>query len=918
MRKVSRRAFSGAMLSASVLAAQEGGGAPNPPALDLPPWTGSQTEGDRFEFPGPPSPRTKWTVPLSPRKYFPEWLPALFQRTVEIDSWTAEKSRLRWIFTGPSGGFTIEAGGGQARLAVRYYDSPGLAKVPPVEARPGRHPEGLWEETSVAYSGELRAITVVADHRLTVRVLLNGKEALSSHAALDVSRHQLAFSGDGAVRGKLLPPAVEAATVEVDDAVRFQKMLGWGGTTPPPAFAELSQQGVREWWRILAEYNLLLHREYPTGALLNREMTNWDTPQDASPHYYGDNFPNCETSDFGYMRRVRQLGGKVIFEFWELPPWARVRDASGKLTDAPLIEPYVNAMVRYCQVSRDKTGHAPEIVGIQNEVTQSAENWQQMALALRRGLDAAGFAATRIHMHNAPFSVGGVKAANAFRQDPAVWKTIDYAASNLYDYQEYFHDPDGFDARLAALREATGGKPFFAVELCVNNGAFQTRAYRVALAMGQLYHKVLTQLDACGVMYCWTLLNVVQPSYGWTRTLLVPDPEHGMMPVASSHQLRVFGAYSRRVREGMERVKAASSNPDVLASAFRGASGESTLILLNRSTAPQKVQLKWRGAEFRYLETSSPREENSVAPAGSEVLVAPGAIVTLTNVELGSAAISALDPQRQPFVCTDYTQGKVFLVNAAGRVEWSYDAPNANDVWALPNGNLLFNTGHGVREVTRDKRVVFSYESSSEVYACQRLPDGNTFIGECNAGRLLEVNPAGKIVKQIRLLPEGADGGHTYMRNARRLENGHYLVCHYGGQVVKEYDAGGNIVREIPAPGGPHSVVRLPDGNTLISTADMEGAVPAVFEITPGGETVWSVRGDELPGISLKFMAGLQRLPNGNTVMCNWLGHGNFGKAPHIIEVTRDKKVVWTFADHQTMRTVSSVQILGLEGPVLH
>ena len=33
-----------------------------------------------------------------------------------------------------------------------------------------------------------------------------------------------------------------------------------------------------------------------------------------------------------------------------------------------------------------------------------------------------------------------------------------------------------------------------------------------------------------------------------------------------------------------------------------------------------------------------------------------------------------------------------------------------------------------------------------------------------------------------------------------------------------------------------------------------------------------------LPGISLKFMTGLQRLPNGNTVMTNWLGHGNFGK----------------------------------------
>jgi hypothetical protein len=275
------------------------------------------------------------------------------------------------------------------------------------------------------------------------------------------------------------------------------------------------------------------------------------------------------------------------------------------------------------------------------------------------------------------------------------------------------------------------------------------------------------------------------------------------------------------------------------------------------------------------------------------------------------------------FACADYTQGKVFVVDETGKVEWSYDAPNANDIWVLPNGNLLFNTGHGVKEVTRGRRVVFDYESASEIYACQRLPNGNTFVGECNAGRLLEVDPAGRIVRQVKLLPEGQDGGSAYMRNARRLANGNYLVAHYGLQVVREYDPDGKVVWQVAAPGGPHSVVRLPDGNTLIASADRDGAPARVFEAAPDGRTVWEVRGDELPGIGLKFMTGLQRLPNGNTVMSNWLGHGQFGKAPHLIEVTRDKRVVWTFADHETMKTISSVEILDaaggpLAGAVLH
>ena len=290
-----------------------------------------------------------------------------------------------------------------------------------------------------------------------------------------------------------------------------------------------------------------------------------------------------------------------------------------------------------------------------------------------------------------------------------------------------------------------------------------------------------------------------------------------------------------------------------------------------------------------------------------EVIVLDG----ISEQALPTAAVQ--EGKGHQFACTDYTAGKVFIVNPNGKVEWEYATGQCNDLWALPNGNLLFNTGHGVREVTRQKAVVFNYESSSEIYACQRLTNGNTFVGECNAGRLLELAPDGKVVKDIHLLPPGKDGGHLYMRNARQLANGGYLVAHYGEQVVREYDPQGRQVREIPAPGGPHSVIRLPNGNTLIACGDMAGA-QHLIEVDKEGKTVWEVKADELPGIQLKFMAGLERLPNGNTVMCNWLGHGQLGKAPHLIEITRDKRVLWTYFDHQAMSTISSVQLLDVPG----
>jgi hypothetical protein len=269
------------------------------------------------------------------------------------------------------------------------------------------------------------------------------------------------------------------------------------------------------------------------------------------------------------------------------------------------------------------------------------------------------------------------------------------------------------------------------------------------------------------------------------------------------------------------------------------------------------------------------------------------------------------------FACADYVLGKVFIVGADGKVEWEHPAPSCDELWALPNGNLLFTIGHGVKEVTRAKQVVFNYESKSEIYACQRLSNGNTFVGECNAGRLLELEPSGKIAKEIRLLPEGKNGGHLYMRNARRLDNGHYLVAHYGDQVVREYAGDGKVVREIAAASGPHSVVRLPNAHTLIACGDLRPDGARVFEVDGDGKIVWEIKSRDLPEIHLKVMTGLQRLRSGNTVMSNWQGHGQLRSGPQIIEVTPEKKVVWTFTDHETLRTVSTVQLLDVLGNAL-
>jgi hypothetical protein len=138
-------------------------------------------------------------------------------------------------------------------------------------------------------------------------------------------------------------------------------------------------------------------------------------------------------------------------------------------------------------------------------------------------------------------------------------------------------------------------------------------------------------LDAAALMYCWLLLDVEQPTFGGSRSLLVPDRTRGGIPVASSFELRVLGAFSRHIERGMKRVDAASSNPDLLTAAFESDS-KASLVVLNRSTEPRKLDIQWTGRQWKEIERTSLSSENAVSPfEPDEIIVQPGEIVTLST-----------------------------------------------------------------------------------------------------------------------------------------------------------------------------------------------------------------------------------------------------------------------------------------------
>jgi len=260
--------------------------------------------------------------------------------------------------------------------------------------------------------------------------------------------------------------------------------------------------------------------------------------------------------------------------------------------------------------------------------------------------------------------------------------------------------------------------------------------------------------------------------------------------------------------------------------------------------------------------------------------------------------------------------GQTYLREGTGKIAWQY-AHSSRDGWVLPNGNVLLALstskqfpGGGVVEVTRDGKVVFEFKGTqSEVNTVQAVGDDRVLLTEAGAKpRLLEVDRKGKIVVEAPLQAQTKDH-HLQTRMARKLENGNYLVPQLLDRVVREYTPEGKVVWEAKTPHMPFTAIRLPDGNTLVGCT----LGNLVVEFDAKGAIAWQVSNDDLPGRPINDACGVQRLPNGNTVITS---HHSRGEQVRLTEVDRNKKIVWLHRD-ATKPGIHHFQILDTNGAAI-
>jgi hypothetical protein len=273
---------------------------------------------------------------------------------------------------------------------------------------------------------------------------------------------------------------------------------------------------------------------------------------------------------------------------------------------------------------------------------------------------------------------------------------------------------------------------------------------------------------------------------------------------------------------------------------------------------------------------------------------------------------------QHPMLYVGENYDKMFLIND-GKVIWTYSTGTSyeyDDVWMLSNGNILYTRMEYIAEITPDKKTVWRYDCNkapgtnhTEIHTCQPIGlDKVMFVVNGLPPKLMIVNIKTGAVEVEHVLPHSQppnpNGIHGQFRRTRVTAQGTYLVPVFGMGFIVEYDKDFNEIWRYKVR-MPWAAIRLKNGNTLISA---EGD-NLTREVNPKGETVWEIKNSELPE-AYRLASSAQtatRLANGNTILTS---RGNNGKGPQLVEVTRDKQVVWVLQDWKTLCGATAVQIL--------
>ena len=279
-------------------------------------------------------------------------------------------------------------------------------------------------------------------------------------------------------------------------------------------------------------------------------------------------------------------------------------------------------------------------------------------------------------------------------------------------------------------------------------------------------------------------------------------------------------------------------------------------------------------------------------------------VCLIFTVALGAQTTQHMLPNdlgRHDFLYAGEAKDRQIFVVRGGKVVWSYSDPGGkgeiSDAVLLSNGNILFAHQFAVELISPEKKILWRYDVpvGHEVHTAVPIgADRVLYIQNGDPALLRVVNiKTNATEKQLTLRTANPGSVHGQFRHARLTPQGTLLVSHMDRSLVVEYDASGKELWAFPGS-GLWGAQPLDNGDVLVT--DKVG----VREVDRRGDTIWSWTPKDAPGYSFANLQLAWRLPNGDTVINNWVNEWNAkpgaaGAQADIqaIEVTPEKKVVW-------------------------
>lgn len=263
----------------------------------------------------------------------------------------------------------------------------------------------------------------------------------------------------------------------------------------------------------------------------------------------------------------------------------------------------------------------------------------------------------------------------------------------------------------------------------------------------------------------------------------------------------------------------------------------------------------------------------------------------------------------------------VFLVKN-GQVAWTYEDPagqgEISDAVMLSNGTILIAHQYAIKLIALDRSVLWNYDAPEGAEIHTAMPIGLEHVlyvqnSDPAIARVVNIK-TGATALEFPLPVGNPKSVHGHFRHARLTPAGELAVAHMDLGEVRVYDAAGRELRKIAVP-GVWGVTPLASGNLLVSGRQ------GVREIDPAGATVWEFKPADAPDHNLGSIQLAWRLPNGNTLINNWFNEWEGavdltdGGPVQAVEVTPDKKVVWTLRSWTNPNLGPSTTIQLLDPP---